>query len=83
MSGLQGFASQFNPLLLEKNLFAVILAMAGLVFCAFGERWLVNERPLADQLFNPLARTAIWLSFTVAIVVAASSAEIPFLYFQF
>lgn len=83
MAGAHGFALQFNPLLIQKNVFAAVLALAGLGFCLFGEKQLVRDRPLASLQFGAAGQLGLWLLFVVALFVAASSAEIPFLYFQF
>jgi alginate O-acetyltransferase complex protein AlgI len=81
--GAQGFAPQFNSLLLEKQSFAAALAVAGLAFFAGGERWLVRDRPIACYDFNVGAQLAIFVLFIVSLFVSLSSTAIPFLYFQF
>lgn len=83
LAGAHGLGSQFNPLLLVKNPFAAGLAVVGLFFCVWGEQWLVRDEPLAKIPFSSWAQWALWPLFVAALLVAASAAEIPFLYFQF
>ncbi len=83
LAGLHGLVPQFNPLLIEKNIFAGVLAVAGIGFCIAGESWLVRDQPLATRRWGLPVQVVVWLLFLVALLVAASSVEIPFLYFQF
>lgn len=83
MAGLNGIAPQFNPLLLLKTPFAAVLGLLGLIFCIWGERWLVRDYALATIQLSRLSQWAIWLLFIAALFTAASAVEIPFLYFQF
>jgi alginate O-acetyltransferase complex protein AlgI len=83
MAGTNGFARSFNPLLLEKQSFAAGLTLVGLAFFFRGERWLVTERPLASRDFPLAIQLLILMVFVAALLVALSSAAIPFLYFQF
>ena len=83
MIGLNGIYTQFNSVLLEKNLFAVGLSIIGLVFWLVGEKRLILEQPLANLEFSRAGQLACWTMFLIAVLVATSSSEIPFLYFQF
>jgi alginate O-acetyltransferase complex protein AlgI len=83
MSGSHGFFRAFNPLLLEKQIFAAGLSVVGLGFFGWGERYLVTNRPLASVDFPLPAQLIVFAIFSVSLFVAASSVAIPFLYFQF
>lgn len=83
MLGLNGFAPQFNPMLIVKNSFSAGLACLGLIFCAFGEKGLVRDTSIATRCFNAPTQAALLALFFVALLVSSSSAEIPFLYFKF
>lgn len=83
MAGRNGFATKFNPLLLEKNAFSAGLTLLGLFFWFRCEHWLVRSTPLAACEFKRSTQVALWLLLGLSLVVATSSVEIPFLYFQF
>ena len=80
---VHGFQNQFNPLFLQQNTFAALLALVGVAFCLFGERFLVTTRPLAACDFSGAIQMLVFLLFGGALLTAFSSSEIPFLYFQF
>lgn len=83
MSGSHGFFRAFNPLLLEKQIFAAGLSVVGLGFFGWGERYLVTNQPLASVDFPLPVQLIVFAIFSVSLFVAASSVAIPFLYFQF
>lgn len=81
--GVHGFAPAFNGLLIQKQGLAAILAIGGLIFWLRGERWLIRDKPLATLTFPPVIQYLGWFILLLSLVVASSSSEIPFLYFQF
>ena len=83
MAGLQGFAPQFTPKLLEHHLPSAILVGTALVFWLAIEPAVVGEGPMAERVFAPRIRLLLFAIFLVALLASLSSREIPFLYFQF
>lgn len=83
LAGLNGLMDQFNPLLIEKNILSFGLALLGLAFGVWGEKWLVRDQAISRQEFPGHVQWMLWLVFLFALIMNASNAAIPFLYFQF
>jgi len=83
MAGVHGFINNFNSLLVQKNGLSFTLALLGLAFCIFGEKWLVGNEPIAQKNIQGVKAIVVWLAFVAALFLSASSVQIPFLYFQF
>ena len=83
MTGAHGFINNFNSLLIQKNKLSFTLALIGLGFCIFGEKWLVCNEPIAQKNIKGIKAIGVWFAFVAALLLYASSVQIPFLYFQF
>jgi alginate O-acetyltransferase complex protein AlgI len=83
MLGAHGVTESFNPVMLAKNGFASTLCVLALSFVIFFERGLIRDQPIASRDFTFPGQLLLALGFVVALIVSASNAKIPFLYFQF
>ena len=83
MSGMNGFAGQFNPLLAQKNIPSLIFILMAGIFWYYIEPCVVGEDAIATRVFSIRIQYLIMSLFTLALVYNFSSQEIPFLYFQF
>lgn len=80
--GANGLWPKMNTLLLANHRFSLLLILGALLFLALFEKRL-TRKALATRDFSFGARLAMVGGLLVALVVAASSQSIPFLYFQF
>ncbi|QJR16503.1 MBOAT family O-acyltransferase [Usitatibacter palustris] len=83
MTGFNGFASQFTPLLAQKHLPSVLLVVVALLFFWRLEPRVVGAEPMAGRAFAARTQWLLFAAFVFAVLVSMSSREIPFLYFQF
>lgn len=83
MFGAHGLMTTFSSVLLVKNGFAALFCGLGLVFVLFLERRLVFTEPIASRDFSFTRQLLLAVGFTFALMISASNAKIPFLYFQF
>ena len=83
MFGANGLMEAFNWMMLLKNGFASTLCVLALGFIIFFERRLIRPEPIATRDFPFRSQLLLALGFVLALMVSASSAKIPFLYFQF
>ncbi len=81
--GLNSLNNQFNYVHLDKNGFALFFTILGLVFFAFGEKFLVRDTPISMIKYNHAIQILLFFLFLFSILVSTSSTTIPFLYFQF
>ena len=83
MSGMNGFAQYFNPLLVQKHIPSLILLVAAGMFWLFIEPHVVGQGALATRVFPLRVQYLTFIIFVLALLFNLSSQEIPFLYFQF
>ena len=83
MFGANGLMTKFSSVLLVKNGFAALFCGLGVAFVLFLERRLVFSEPIATRDFSFTRQLLLALGFALALMVSASNAKIPFLYFQF
>ena len=83
MIGFNGFATQFNPALVQKHLPAGLLIVAAGYFWWQIEPRVVGDMPMSSRVFSKRNQWILFGAFLVALIFSLSSKEIPFLYFQF
>ncbi|WP_441816836.1 hypothetical protein [Lysobacter sp. TAF61] len=83
MVGRNGLMEQFNPALMQRHVPAVLMALVGWWFWIKLEPRVVGTGPMHERQFSLSSQWILFAVFVLALVISASSNEIPFLYFQF